>query len=92
MDANQLQELATNAQLDHWPPHLGVTTDAEKIEYLAQRLREIIIEHDNQLEAAEQREDSLNEDVIDLGNKVDRLESEVADLKHKLEQVREIVS
>ena len=44
MDAEQLQQLATNAQLNHWPPHLGVTTDAEKVEYLAQWLREAAID------------------------------------------------
>lgn len=40
MDANQLRELATNATLNHWPPHLGVVTEADKIQYLADRLRE----------------------------------------------------
>lgn len=40
MEADQLRELATNAQLDHWPPHLGVRTEAEKIEYLAWHLEE----------------------------------------------------
>lgn len=35
MDA---QELATNALVNHWPAHLGVKTDAEKIEYLARAL------------------------------------------------------
>lgn len=40
MDTNQLHELATNARLNHWPPHLGVTTEAEKIEYLAQQLED----------------------------------------------------
>jgi phage shock protein A len=92
MDAQQLRELATNAELNHWPAHLGVTTDAEKVEYLAARLREVATEHANELEAAGQREESLNEDVIDLTNKVDRLESEVAEFKHKLKQVKEIVS
>ncbi len=38
MDSEQLQELATNAELNHWPPHLGVRTDAEKIELLARQL------------------------------------------------------
>ena len=38
MDADQLRELATNALVGHWPPHLGVKTDQEKIEYLARQL------------------------------------------------------
>lgn len=40
MDAEQLQQLATNAELNHWPLHLGVRTDAEKVEYLARQLSE----------------------------------------------------
>ena len=32
---DDLQELATNARMDHWPAHLGVKTEQEKIEYLA---------------------------------------------------------
>jgi hypothetical protein len=38
MDATQLRELATNALTNHWPAHLGVHTDAEKIEFLARIL------------------------------------------------------
>lgn len=40
MDSNQLHELALNARLGHWPAHLGVKTEAEKIEYLARQLGE----------------------------------------------------
>lgn len=38
MEAQQIIDLALNARLNHWPPHLGVKTDAEKIEYLATEL------------------------------------------------------
>jgi signal transduction histidine kinase len=40
MEPNQLHELATNAELNHWPPHLGVVSESDKIQYLADRLRE----------------------------------------------------
>lgn len=38
MDAQELRELATNALTGHWPKHLGVSTDAERIEFLARKL------------------------------------------------------
>ena len=37
---DDLNQLALNAELNHWPPHLGVTTEVEKAGYLAQQLRE----------------------------------------------------
>jgi hypothetical protein len=40
MDAEQARELALNARLNHWPAHLGVKTDAERIEHLATKLDE----------------------------------------------------
>jgi hypothetical protein len=55
MDTNQLNELATNALLDHWPPHLGVRTEAEKVAYLAEQLREAA--------DAEERADSLADEL-----------------------------
>lgn len=84
MDANRLNELATNAELNHWPAHLGVTTDAEKVEYLAARLREAATEHDNELEAAEQRVEYLEGESIDLENKIDRLTDENEKLESKI--------
>lgn len=41
MDETQrarLQQIATDAQVGHWPPHLGLNTDAERIEFLAEKL------------------------------------------------------
>jgi hypothetical protein len=38
MSAQELRELATNALTGHWPAHLGVKSDAEKIEYLARQI------------------------------------------------------
>jgi hypothetical protein len=84
MDANQLRELATNAQLDHWPPHLGVTTDAEKVEYLAQQLRESIDEAER-LAGVDETNTALQEEN-------DFLRSDIEDLKDKLKQIRDLTS
>lgn len=80
MDANQLQELADNARLDHWPPHLGVTTDAEKIEYLAQRLR------DAASTAAEV--ETLVRQNEALQTELDEQRATVDDYKHKMDKIR----
>lgn len=88
MDSDQLYELATNTRLNHWPPHLGVTTDAEKIEYLAQRLEEVADSWSAELEAAEQREESLNDDNIDLSNKADALKEQVEKLETENEELK----
>lgn len=78
-----LQELATNARLNHWPPHLGVKTDAEKIEYLAQRLQEA---GDAETRAAELADENgaLREERDDYERKAD-------DLQGKLDRIRAIV-
>lgn len=88
MDTQQLKELATNAELNHWPPHLGVKTDAEKVEYLAQRLREAADIHSWELEAAERRADSIEGENIDLSNKIDHLEDENEKLKDQVEELK----
>jgi hypothetical protein len=84
MDANQLQELATNALLDHWPPHLGVGTDAEKIAYLAERLREAV---QNQVDI-----DALTDEAEALREEAAEWQSKAESVLHKLGQVRELVA
>lgn len=82
MEPEQLRELATNAQLDHWPPHLGVRTEAEKIQYLA-----------SQLQAAatiEANNDELREELKAAQDRIDWLESDNDELKDKLKKIREI--
>lgn len=32
MDTTQLHEPAHNATLNHWPPHLGVVSESDKIQ------------------------------------------------------------
>lgn len=98
MDPNQLQELATNARLDHWPPHLGVRTDAEKIEYLAQRLEEAADAEKRADELADELETTQEEHAGDeierdeLKAEVERLKSDVKKLESKLSEIREIVA
>lgn len=87
MDANQLNELANNAELNHWPPHLGVTTDAEKVEYLAARLREaadmatenddLITELNELRDKVSAIEDSFEEKVQSLRDDLDNFELKI---------------
>lgn len=93
MDSQQLHELATNARLNHWPPHLGVTTDAEKIEYLAQRLSEAADAEaradglEDELTTAREENDMLH----DLEDEIKTLKSDLKLAQTQLEQIREIV-
>lgn len=77
-----LQELANNAEMNHWPPHLGVNSDAEKIAYMAARVREVadleaqVEELSRQLETLEEENGFLrsdNEDLKDTAKKVAEL-------------------
>lgn len=99
MGSNQLQQLATDVELNHWPPHLGVRTDAEKIEYLAQRLREAagkderIEELEDEVNQLEDRNSQLAqklEDADDNEDMVKDLREDVADLKSKLSEIRNL--
>jgi hypothetical protein len=83
MDANQLQELAINARLDHWPPHLGVRTEGEKVEYLAERLREASREVIN-ADALADENTALQEEVAEWQRKAEQAED-------KLNKVRDLV-
>lgn len=77
MDADSLRELATNALTGHWPPHLGVTTDAEKIEYLARAL-DSVAGKTEEVEAEMQLEiDRLEAASVDTANDITRLESKL---------------
>lgn len=104
MDAEQLRELATNATLNHWPPHLGVVSDADKIQYLADALRSVD-DYEAQIEAITAERDSLAEQVTQLEDrlydqkdrvdKIDALRDKVveaegvlADIKLDLEELK----
>lgn len=98
MEADQLRELATNAQLDHWPPHLGVRTEAEKIEYLAQRLSENADAEEraddlaSQLETAQEENSAIEFENKDLLADIETLKVDIKRLESKLEAIREIVA
>ena len=98
MDPNQLHELATNARLNHWPPHLGVTTDAEKIEYLAQRLEEAADAEtradglSDELETAQEENGNLNDENEDLTEQVRQLKSDIKMLQSKIDTAKEALS
>jgi uncharacterized coiled-coil DUF342 family protein len=88
MDANQLQELAINALLNHWPPHLGVRTDAEKIAYLAETLRQSEGQQVNDSEICTEMQneiDRLRDKAQDLEDQVDSLKDDLDALEEKLE-------
>lgn len=71
-----MQELATNARLNHWPPHLGVKTDADKIEFLASKLEET--------RDTEAQMGSLVGELEDVRDSNNRLIDEVNDLKEEI--------
>jgi hypothetical protein len=72
MNSEQLQELAINALLDHWPPHLGVQTEAEKVEYL--------VHFENQIEV-------LGNETVDLENKLAARDIKIEQLEGKIERL-----
>lgn len=94
MELNQLHELAHNATLNHWPPHLGVVTEQDKIQYLADRLREVADAETRADELAEQlkaAQDDIDR-VADLEDQVKTLKSDLELAHTQLEQIREIVT
>lgn len=93
MDNDQLLELAHNARINHWPPHLGVVTDGDKADYLAKAIEASTTNYDH-LEVDQAGTESENEElqakVDDLTEKNDKLEAEIAELKYKLDQIRSL--
>jgi uncharacterized coiled-coil DUF342 family protein len=89
MDANQLNELATNALLNHWPLHLGVRTEAEKIAYLAEQLREAVDtetqadELADQLETAQKQSDEYERQLEAANAEISDLNAVIKELKAK---------
>jgi hypothetical protein len=80
-----LYELATNARLNHWPPHLGVTTNAEKIEYLAQRLQEAgdVVQNDDLLD----RQTAMQEEIAMHEQTIEGLRAEIFDLNEVIKKL-----
>lgn len=76
MENSQVKDIAVGAMIGHWPAHLGLTTDSEKIEWLArqvERLTDEVDEHDGKdsrlqkkLDISEDRLQDRDELVEDL--------------------------
>ncbi len=79
MEAQEIINLSINARMNHWPPHLGVNTDAEKIEYLATRLDEVATQIVSN--------DTLVDENQALREERDHFEAEAADLREKLKEI-----
>lgn len=88
MDADQLQALSINARLDHWPPHLGVRTEAEKVECLANALGEVTL-RDAQIDELENQIEALQEETADLENKLDSRDDQIEKLETKVDELTE---
>ena len=79
MESEQLTELALNARLNHWPPHLGVKTDAEKIGYMASALEDAATTRLNFQDLEDEKNNLLDD--------VQRLENEVEDLNDRVKEL-----
>ena len=80
METQEMIDLALNARLGHWPPHLGLHTDAERIEYLATRLDEAATQIVNN-EALQDENKALHEENDSLRSNVERLTDTVKDIR-----------
>jgi len=82
-----LQELATNAQLNHWPPHLGVKTDVEKITYLAERLQEAADAETRVDELLDQLE-TAQEESREYERQLEAANAEISDLNAAIKELK----
>jgi septal ring factor EnvC (AmiA/AmiB activator) len=87
MDANQLRELASNAQLDHWPPHLGVVSEADKIQHLAERLREVADAETRADELADELA-AAQEESNEFERQLEAANAEIYDLTATIKELR----
>ena len=83
METQEMISLALNARLGHWPPHLGLNTDAERIEYLATQLDEAATQIVNG--------ETLEDENAALREERDDFKSKYLDAQGKLDQIRNIV-
>lgn len=77
MEPSELKELAINARIGHWPAHLGLNTDAERIDYLAQRLEEAaanvgdVEDLQDKLDAMVENQTTMQEVINDLTRRLE---------------------
>lgn len=79
-----LRQVARDAQVGHWAPHLGLTSDAERIRYLAERLESAL--------EFEAHADDLQDQLTTAQEEIDMLESERDNLKDRLKRIRQMVA
>lgn len=51
MENSELKSIAVGALTGYWPAHLGLTTDAERIEWLARQVERLADISDYQIDA-----------------------------------------
>lgn len=76
MEPQALITIARDAQINHWPPHLGLNTDAKRVYWLAQQLEEsaqIQLDSDDEYEVNTR----LEEEIIDLKQEIEELKAKV---------------
>lgn len=84
METQEMINLALNARLGHWPPHLGLNTDAQRIEYLATRLDEAA----TQIVNAE----TLQDENAALREERDDFEAKYLNAQSALDKIRELTA
>jgi len=84
MEGQEITNLVLNARMNHWPLHLGVTTDAEKIEHLATKLDEAATEL--------ARLEKVDDENASLIEERDLYASEAEDLRATLKDIQDLTT
>lgn len=84
METQEMIDLALNARLSYWPPHLGLKTDAEKIEYLATKLDEAATQIVNN--------ETLQDENAALREERDDFERKYLDAQSALDKIRNLTT
>ena len=74
MDNTQLKSIAVGVLTGHWPAHLGLHTDAEKIEYLARQL-EAAADNVGDVDELQEKFDDVEEERDELQGEIKERES-----------------
>lgn len=80
MDENELtrlEQVASGALVNHWPPHLGLTTDSQRIEHLADGVSKLV-DYSRDLEG---RNETLSDEVENANDRIRELEQELEQAK-----------
>jgi hypothetical protein len=51
--SDRLRQIIRDAQVNHWAPHLGLKTDAERVQYLVKQLEFALDEIDDRAQCEE---------------------------------------